>query len=461
MARRSESYLPNGPSTLLFAPRRRPPPPALILDLLIVLALVALNGFLALSELAVVSSRRSKLQTMAGDGRAGARSALDLAERPGHFLSAVQIGITLVGLVAGAFSGTSIAEPLAVRLEQLGVADRFSDFLAFGGVVGAVTYLSLIVGELVPKQVALQNPERMAALVAPAMSLLTKFAWPLVVVLEASTRFVLGAFGPRPAPKSPVTSDEIKALIAEAEQAGVMPARTRAMMSGVLRLGERSVRAIMTPRTDVEWIDLDDDDAGIRSRLKATRHSRLPAGTGAIDSPVGVIRAKDVLDAYLDGKPADARRLVRDVPVIIDTLGALKAMEILRDSREHIVLVVDEYGAFQGLITTTNVLEGIAGAFPAAGEEAPASGTQRPDGSWLLDGNLPADEMAETLGLVLPADRDYMTVAGFVLAEMMRIPTVGESFAYRGWRFEVVDLDGKRVDKVLAYRVHDRRQFSR
>ncbi|MGH8481681.1 MAG: hemolysin family protein [Nevskiaceae bacterium] len=425
---------------------------------LVVLALVLLNGFLALSELAVVSSRRSRLQALADAGSSGARLALELAEQPGRFLSAVQIGITLVGLVAGAFSGATIAEPLAVRLEALGVANHLSDFLAFGGVVAAVTYLSVIVGELVPKQLALQDPERMAARVAPAMVAFTRIAWPLVVALEQSSRFVLGLLGKPGEARTDVSNEEIKALIAEAERAGVMPPRARSMMAGVMRLGERKVSAIMTPRAEVDWLDLGQGDEALRARLKATRHSRLPACNGSVDAFTGAIRAKDVLDAFLSGAPADPRAFVREVPVILESLSALKAMELLRRSREHMVFVVDEYGAFQGLITTTNVLEAIAGTFPAHGEETPPAGTRRPDGSWLLDGDLPVDEMAEMLPVVLPGGRDYSTVAGFVLAQLMHLPRVGESFVHRNWRFEIVDLDDKRIDKVLATRLDDRRR---
>lgn len=428
----------------------------MLLDFAVVLLLVLVNGFLALSELAVVSSSPARLQGMAEAGSPGARVALALAARPGHFLSAVQVGITLIGLIAGAFSGTSIAEPLALRLEALGVANRFSDFIAFGGVVTLVTYLSLIVGELVPKQIALQHPERMAALVAPAMWLVTRAAWPVVVVLEASSRTMLRLFGVVAGARSRVTREEIKALIAEAERAGVMPPRARSMMIGAIRLGERNVQAIMTLRHDVDWVDLDDTEAAIRARLTRTAHTRLPAAHGSLDQVVGVIRAKDLLDAYLAGESPDPRAFVRDATAVIETVSALQAMETLRGSGAHMVLVVDEYGSFKGLLTTTNILEAIAGTFPAPGDAPGPSALRRADGSWLLDGELPVDQMAEDLDVALPPRRDYQTVAGFVLAKTMRIPALGESFAYRGWRFEVVDLDGPRVDKVLAARIVER-----
>lgn len=428
----------------------------MLTDFLVVLLLMLVNGVLALSELAVVSSSRARLKAMADAGDAGARAALALSEQPGHFLSAVQIGITLVGLVAGVFSGTSIAEPLALQLQQAGLGAPWSTVIAFGTVVTLVTYVSLVVGELVPKQVALHQPERMAARVAPAMALLSRVAWPMVVVLEASSRSLLGLLRVQPGAPARVTREEIKALIAEAERAGVMPPRARLMMMGAIRLGERTVQAIMTPRQDVDWIDLDDDPATIRERLRASPHGRLPAARGSLDQVVGVVRAKDVLDAYLAGEAPDIAAFVREVPVVIDAASALQAMETLRASGAHIVLVVDEYGGFKGVVTTINVLEAIAGAFPAGAEVAPGAHA-RGDGSWLLDGDLPADDMAERLGIVLPVQRDYHTVAGFILSKTMRIPALGEACTYRGWRLEVVDMDGPRIDKVLATRMGDRR----
>jgi putative hemolysin len=429
-----------------------------LLDLLVVLVLVLVNGFLAMSELAIVSARRAKLQAAADRGSRGAQAALALADRPGHFLSAVQVGITLVGLTAGMFSGTSIAGPLAGHLQEMGVGARIADVLAFGGVVTVVTYLSLVIGELVPKQLALRHPEALAAWVAPAMHLLTRLAWPLVVVLEASSRTALGWLSTPGSRQAKVTSEEIRALIAEAETAGVVSPQARRMMAGALRLAERKLRAIMTPRDEVDWIDLDADAAEIRARLSASTHSRLPAAHGSIDTASGVIRSKALLDRYLACESPDPRAYVQEAPILIETLGALQAMEVLRASGVHMVLVVDEYGVFQGLITTTNLLETIAGSFSAGGNDAAPSYTQRADGSWLLDGDLPVDEVADLVGVRFPAAHDYHTVAGFVLWSLQHIPAPGDAFTHLDWRFEVVDMDGKRIDKVLAQRAPGRRQ---
>lgn len=417
-------------------------------DCAIVLVLIVLNGFLALSELAVVSSRRSRLEGMANSGHAGARAALALADDPGHFLSAVQVGITVIGLVAGAFSGTTIAEPLALKLEGMGVADTFSDALAFIPVVGIITYLSVIVGELVPKQVALRHPERWAAVVAPTMQIVTRATWPLVALLHASSGAVLRLFGRAPEKRSRVTREEVKSLIAEAERAGVVAPRAKAMMSGVIRLGDRSVRAIMTPRPAVEWIDLNCDDAALRARLRETRHPRLPAARGSLDHIAGVVHVKDLLDAYLAGEAPQVRNFVREIPSVLDAVDALRAMEALRQSGTHMLAVVDEYGSFQGLVTTTNLLEAVAGTF--SGNAAPPTAQRRDDGSWLLDGDLPVDEMGDALGLMISPTGDYHTVAGFVLATTQQMPQLGESIIHRGWRFEIIDLDGQRIDKVLA-----------
>lgn len=430
----------------------------MLFEAVVVFVLVVLNGFLALSELAVVSSRRSRLQAMADAGSRGARHALALAEQPGHFLSAVQVGITLVGLIAGAFSGTAIAEPFATWLEGIGVRDRFSDALAFAVIVTGVTYLSLIIGELVPKQLALANPEPMAAAVAPAMTVLTRAAWPLVVFLNASSSLVLRLAGLHGRRQVRVTGDEIRMLIAEAESAGVVPPQARLMISGVMRLADRTARAIMTPRSEVHWIDMTADEATLRERLGTSRHSRLPAAEGDLDHLKGVVQVKDVLDGFLHGRSVDVKAFVREAPTIPATVNALSAMELLRGSQVHMLLVVDEYGAFQGLITTTNILEAVAGAFPIHGDEAAPAAVRRNDGSWLLDGALPIDAMAEALGLVLPASRDYYTVAGFILAHLRHLPEPGEFFTHRGWRFEVVDMDDRRIDKVLAARV-ERRQI--
>ena len=426
----------------------------LSLEIAIVVALICVNGLLAMSELAVVSARPARLRAMADGGSAGAATALRLAEDPGRFLSTVQIGITLVGVLSGAFSGATLGLRLTGWLAEMGVPGRAADTLGVGLVVALITYGSLIIGELVPKQIALRNPESVAARVAPAMRGLSVVAAPLVWLLNVSGRTVLRLLGQTAGNEAKVTDEEIASLIAEAESHGTVESDERRMIAGVMRLADRSVRAIMTPRTDVEWLDAASDDATLRTRLMETRHSRLPVAEGSIDEMIGVVDARKALVALLAGNQFDLRRHVIAAPIIHDNMDALDVLSTLKEADMPMALVHDEYGDFEGLVTPSDILETIAGVFRSdldEGEEEAA--VERDDGSWLLAGYLPADEMADLLKLKLPERRDYETVAGFVLAQMHHLPGVGEHVDALGWRFEVMDLDGRRIDKVLASRV--------
>ncbi len=424
-----------------------------MLELTIALVLIGFNGLFALSELAVVSSRRARLKLMAEQGRAGARAALALADDPGRFLSTVQIGITLVGILAGAFSGAALGARLSEVLSGYGLSPRFAEPIGYALVIGLITYLSVIIGELVPKHLALRNAEGIACAVAPAMTVVSRIAAPLVRLLDASTRAVFWLFGQSTAVESAVTEEEIRTMVAEAETAGVIESEERQMIAGVLRLGDRLVRGVMTPRTDVDWIDLADDEEEIRRRLRRTPHSRLPVVDGDPDNVVGVVMVRDVLADLLDGKPLDVRAHVRPAPVVPDTLDALEALNVLRTADVPMALVHDEYGHFEGIVTPADALEAIAGAFRSGVESPGDDAVQREDGSWLFSGSLPADEMADKLSVVLPSPRDYQTVAGLVIAHLHHLPQVGEYVDAFGWRFEVVDLDGRRIDKILARRV--------
>lgn len=423
-----------------------------MLEIFIVVFLVVLNGVFALSELAIVSARRSKLKALAKSGHSGARSALALADDPGRFLSTVQIGITLVGVLAGAFSGATLGVALEQHLIGAGVSRNVAEFLGLGIVIVAITYLSLIIGELVPKNLALRNAEGIACAVAPMMTLLARLASPLVWLLDTSTKLVLQLTG-KPSPgAASVTEEEIKVLVGEAESAGVLESGERQMIAGVLRLGDRAVLGIMTPRTDVDWLDLNSGEADIRARLISSGHSRLPVGEGSPDAMIGVVQTRELLAALLADKALDVRAYVKDAPIIPDTMDALDALQVLRDAVVPMALIHDEYGHFEGLVTPSDILEAIAGVFhsDSAGREPYA--VEREDGSWLLAGAMPADEMADVLDIALPEDGDYQTVAGFILALMHHIPATGEAIEALGWRFEVVDLDGRRIDKVLATR---------
>lgn len=423
-------------------------------ELVVAFCLILLNGVFALSELAVVSARRPRLVAMAEAGRPGARAALKLTENPGRFLSTVQIGITLVSILAGAFSGAALSERFDALLEGWGMATRYAEPLAYVLVLGVITYLSVIVGELVPKQLALKNAEGIACAMAPLMTWVSRVAAPVVWLLDASARGIFGLFGLKPEPESAVTDEEIRTVVAEAQSAGVIEAEERRMLVGVMRLADRPARGLLTPRSDLDWVDLADEEAATRAVLLSTPHSRLPVVEGGPDNVVGAVQVRAVLADLLEGKPLDVRAHVRPAPIVPDTINALDVLDALRRSDVPMAMVFDEFGHFEGVITPADALLAITGEFrgDANGEdgEEPAA-VRREDGSWLLSGWMPADEMADTIGLALPPEpRDYQTVAGFLLSRLRHIPATGECVEALGFRFEVVDIDGRRIDKVVA-----------
>ena len=424
------------------------------LEILIVLALVALNGLLAMSELAIVSSRPGRLKSMSDRGVRGARAALDLAENPGRFLSTVQVGISLVGILAGAFSGAALGDRLAGVLEQFGVPHGYAGPLGFTLVVTIITYISVIIGELVPKQVALKHPEAIACRVAAPMGMLSRIAGPFVWLLDGSGRALIRLLGLKESSEAGVTDEEIKSLIAEAESAGVIESGERDMIAGVMRLGDRPVRALMTPMTDIDMIGIDDELPELRKKIVATPHSRIPVHGEDADDVIGIVVIKDVVDALLERRKLEIDKLVQKVPVIPESMPALEAMELFRGSSIHVAFVQDEYGRTLGLVTAADLLSAIAGSLEPMGEGDDRA-VQRDDGSWLLPGDMAADEMAELIGFTLPPKRRYETVAGLVIDAFKHLPSLGQAVKIGNWRFEVVDLDGRRVDKVLASRLVD------
>lgn len=421
----------------------------MLTEISIVVLLTILNGVLAMSELAVVSSRAVRLKVMAEQGNRGAAQAIKLAEDPGRFLSSVQIGITLVGVLSGAFSGATLGARLSAWLLSMGLPEGWADGLGVGSVVVAITYLSLIVGELVPKQIALRAPETVAARVAPMMVLLSKLALPLVWLLDASGRSVLALLGQKGESEERMTDEEIRTVLAEAQIAGVIETEESAMISGVMRLADRTARGLMTPRRDVEVIDIEDDPAEIRTQLRNTQKSRLPVRNGSSDEILGVLFVKDAYEAIAEGKDPDIRNRMREAPVVSDLTGAIDVIQALRKSSAHMVLVYDEYGHFEGIVTSGDILEAITGVFQEDEVEEPAI-VQRDDGSFLVAGWMPVDEFAHQMGFSMKEDPDYETVAGFVLDELKHLPELGERFIWNGWSFEVIDLDGRRIDKLLV-----------
>ncbi len=426
----------------------------MFLEIAIVVVLILVNGLLAMSELAVVSARPARLRAMMERKVGGAAKALELASNPGRFLSTVQIGITLVGVLSGAFSGATLGQRLSETLAASGLSTALANTLGVGIVVAIITYASLIVGELVPKQIALRDPERIAVMVAPAMRLLSRVALPLVFLLDISGRAVLWLLGKSGETEEKVTDEEIKMLVAEAEHHGTIESDERRMIAGVMRLGDRAVRAVMTPRTEIVWLNLEADEQAARAMLMETQFSRLPVGEGTVDNMVGVVQTRALLAAMLTGQPFEPRKHMRPAPIVHDQADALDVLTTLRQSEVPVALVHDEYGHFEGIVTPADILEAITGVFRSdlnAEDEPPA--VQREDGSWLLAGYMQADEMVDHLGIELPENRDYETVAGYILSHLHRLPATGECVDADGWRFEVVDLDGRRIDKVIASRL--------
>lgn len=419
----------------------------MFLEIAIVVILTLGNGLLAMSELAIVSARPTRLKVMADQGRAGARAALALQEHPGRFLSAVQIGITLVGVLSGAFSGATLGARLAGALRDAGLSYSLSQTLGVGAVVAAITYLSLIIGELVPKQIALKNPEGVAARMAPAMRVIATVTTPLVWFFDISGRTVLFLLGQTGATGEEMTDEEVRLTIAEAETAGVLSSDERNMIAGVMRVADRSARALMTPRTDVEVLDVNAAPAAALRLARETSRAILPVADGTPDAIIGVIAVRDLLI----WKPAsgDLRALVREVPMVIDVAKAGQVIGKLRESPLNMVLVFDEYGHFEGVITPMDVLEGIAGSFDTA-EEGEPDLVVRDDGSFLVSGSMAADEFADRMGLRLLPDREYETVAGLVLERLGHIPRLGEKLKVQSLEIEVIDLDGFRIDKLLV-----------
>jgi len=420
-------------------------------DLCIILALVLLNGVFSMSELAIVSSRRARLQAMVKDGRSSAQTALDLAAEPGRFLSTVQIGITLIGILAGAYSGARLGGPVGERLALVGVEPSLAQTLGFALVIVLTTYASLVIGELVPKQLALRSPERVAVVVALPMRWLATFTAPLVWLMDRTSALIFRLLRMSRKPQSRVTAEELHMLVAEATKSGVIEESERAIISGVVRLADRPVREVMTPRTGVDWIEASSSPNEIREALLATPHTRLPVAEESIDEIIGVVQARDIVSALFEGRSLDLHQLMREAPIVPDQVDAMDALEALRESDVPMALVHDEYGHFEGIMTPLDLLIAIAGEF-VSDQETGTDPTfvERADGSWLFSGSLAADTMAEKLGVDLTEDRDYATVAGFALSVLKRLPTTGEVFETDKWRFEVVDMDGRKIDKLLA-----------
>lgn len=423
----------------------------MLTEILIVVALILVNGVLAMSEMAIVSARPARLKSLEAKSR-GAAAALRLAESPGRFLSSVQIGITAVGVLSGAFSGATLGARLAGALTAWGMDPDTAQTLGVGSVVLLLTYLSLIVGELVPKQLALKNPEGVAIRVAPAMVLLSRAASPVVWLLDISGRAILFLLGQSGKDGNRVTEEEVHSLLTEAHEGGVIETEEREMMAGVMRLADRSARALMTPRHEVEMLELEATPAETAAAIRRIGRPRMPVQSRESGEVVGIITLADAFNALSRRESMDPKRLLREVPVVSELTDALDVMEILRGSEHHMALVYDEYGHFEGIVTSGDILEAITGTVIAGGDDEPAL-VERADGSMLVSGWMPADEFCDRLGLPRELAGDYETVAGLVLHQFGRLPDLGEAVVAEGFRFEVIDLDDRRIDKLLVGKV--------
>ncbi|MBI5668691.1 MAG: HlyC/CorC family transporter [Chloroflexi bacterium] len=421
------------------------------MELLIILLITILNGVLAMAETAFVSARKARLQQLADEGDERAKVALQMQDDPNRFLSTTQIGITLIGILAGAFGGATVAGQIAEQLNQLVPALRpYSQSIALVLIVLLTTYLSLVIGELVPKRLALQHPERITLAIMPAMRVLSVITAPVVRLLGASTNIVLRLIGARPSDEPPVTEEEIQALIRQGIEAGVFEESEHEMVAGVFSLGDRRVDAVMTPRTEMTWLDLEDALELNLRKILSSGHSRFPVGQGSLDNIQGMVRAKDLLNRALSNQPVDLKACLREPLFVPESAAASDVLEQFKKTGKHMALVISEHGGVEGLVTIYDLLEEIVGDI-----EAPQA-TEREDGSWLLDGLMPVDDLKDLFDLkVLPGEDEsnYQTLGGFVMAHLGRIPATADQFEWAGLSFEVLDMDGRRVDKVLVKRL--------
>ena len=424
----------------------------MIAEVLVILLLVLGNALLAMSELAVISSRRSRLQELVKKRHRGARVAMRLLENPTDFLSTVQVGITFITLISGAFSGATFAEHFGAWLDQFSFIAPYGEPAAFAIVMVCITYVMLIIGELVPKRIALNDPERVASALAPLMRSIARVAAPAVWVLRSSTEAVLSLLRLKRDRKLTVTEDEVRMLVAEGTRSGVFVPKEREMIEGVLRLADRTARAIMTPRTEVVWLDINATPADIVAQLDNRRLSRFPVCRETIDHPVGIVHMKDLVRAALASQSVSLGDVMLQPLVVLDGTPVLKLLEGFKREGMHMAIVVDEYGATQGVVTLADIIEAVAGTLPEMGTELESALVKRHDGSWLVDGSVGIDEFEDRLGVSgLRGSRTFDTVAGYALFRLGRIPVVGDTFSDRTGHYEIVDIDGRRIDK-LVYR---------
>jgi putative hemolysin len=423
--------------------------------ILVILLLIIVNGIFVMAEMAVVSSRKPRLQQFADEGSRGAQTALELATHPDRFLATVQIGITLIAILTGAFGEYALTSRLSSSLQRSSALAAYSQTIAFAIVVAAITYVSLVIGELLPKRLALYNPERIASSMAGFMNLLSRFCHPAVALISGSTRFTMKLLMLHPPEEPPVTEEEIKVMMKQGTEAGVFEEAEHDIVKSIFKLSDRAVSALMKPRRDVIWLDVDDPLIENEKKLATSLYSRFPVGQGSLDNVLGIVQTKDLLTNCLAGSKIDFTNL-RPPVFVPEGLPALKLLEMFKKSRTHMALVVDEYGGVEGLVTLNDILEDLVGDVASVDMPAEQQIYQRSDGSWLIDGRLQIDDLKEVLAVSrLPGEESgsYQTLGGLVMLQVGRVPVTGDAFEADGYKFEVVDMDGKRVDKVLVSKV--------
>lgn len=425
-------------------------------ELFIIFGLILLNGVFAMSELAIVSAKTSRLQARAEEGSAGARIALGLAADPGKFLSTVQIGITLIAIITGAYSGASLETPVGERLALLGVPSDMSSDVAFVSVIALTTYFSVVVGELVPKQLALRAAVPIAQLMARPMAMLASIAAPLVWLLDSSSAGIIRLFGIRLKGQSSVTAEELQMIFADATNSGVIEHDQHQILTGVVRLAERPVRELMTPRTELDWLEADADEALIRKTIEESPHSMLPVAEGSPDSILGVVKVRELLGKMVAGEAVNVRAIMHKAEVVPDQLDAMDALRVLQSAEIAMALVHDEYGHFEGIVTPVDLLTAIAGNFVSDQDEGDSPELiECSDGSLLISGTLSANDLSDRLGLTYGEDREFGTAAGYALYVLKRLPMAGDKFIDQGWEFTVTEMDNRRIDKILVRKLEE------
>ena len=424
----------------------------MLTEIAIILMLIIINGIFVMSEIALVSSRKARLQQHASEGDEGARKALELASSPNRFLSTSQIGITFVSILTGAFGGATVAGEVEARLREIPMLNPYSHIAGIIIVVIGISYFSLVVGELVPKRLGMSRPEKVASIIASPMNTISSLLSPVVRILSISTDLILKATGVKPVEEPPVTEEEIKILIDEGTRAGVFEEVEQDIVERVFRLSDRRASSLMIPRADVIWLDIDDSPAEIRRKVDASDYPLFPVGRGSLDDVLGVVRSRDMLSCSLKDQQVDLKSSLMPPQFIPESMAALKILELFKQSGVHVALVVDEYGGIQGLVTLKDILEAIVGDIPYVGKPTEPHVVKRDDGSWLVDGMLSTGEFKEIFQVKrLPGEDSgyYQTIGGFVMMHLGRIPSTGDKFEWDDLSFEVVDMDENRIDKMI------------